>query len=127
MKFIFSISLQFLLLLVFTTAPSSRAWACGGQDKCAKETTEHKAKCQKDCCKKPNSESKKNKKGCCGDNCTCSVSITVMADLPTQLPLSNVPVFCPIFVEKRAFFFKKSVIQSTIQDIWQPPITVLSI
>jgi hypothetical protein len=121
MKFIASISFQFLLLLVFTTAPTAHAWACGGKDKCAKETTEHKSKCQKECCKKAHPNSKKNKKSCCGDNCNCSVSITVMADLPTQLPLSMSPDFCSIFVEKRAFIYKNAVLQSTIQDIWQPP------
>jgi hypothetical protein len=124
MKFIISISLNILLLLVFTTAPTTSTWACGG-DKCKKETTEHKSKCQKDCCKKPSSDSKKNKKGCCGDNCNCSVSITVMADMPTQLPLSISTNFCPIFIEKRPFFYKRAIIQSTIQDIWQPPITFL--
>jgi hypothetical protein len=127
MKFIVSISLHLLLLFVFTTAPNSRAWACGGKDNCKKETTEHKAKCKKDCCKKPYSESKKNKKGCCGDNCGCAVSLTVTADVPTQLSFNNAPIDCPLVQAKRAFFYKQSVIQSTIQDIWQPPITVLSV
>ena len=131
MKFIASISLHCLLLLVFTTAPTACAWACGGKKDCKNETTEHRAKCQKDCCKKVSSptktdkKDKKNKKDCCGDNCECAVSITVSADLPTQLPLSNFTIFPSIFIEKRAFFYKSALSQSIVQDIWQPPITRL--
>lgn len=126
MKLILSISLHLLLLLVFTTTPTTYVWACGGKDKCVKETTEHKAKCQKACCKKPHSDSKKNKKGCCGDNCDCAFSIIVIADLTTQSPLSIFTNLYSIFIEKRAFTYKSMVVQSSIQDIWQPPITCLS-
>lgn len=116
------------MLLVFTAAPTSYVWACcGGKDKSAKEVTEHKAKCQKDCCKKQQSPSKNSKKKCCGDNCECAVSIIVIADLSAQPPLSILSNFVPVFVEKRTFSYKRAVVQSTIQDIWQPPMTILSV
>ena len=126
MKFILSISLNVLLLLVFTAATTSCAWACGGKDNCKKETTEHKTKCQKDCCKKEHSDSKKNKKGCCGDDCSCSPIVTIVADLPKVLFTDNAN-FYPIFCIKNAFFYKQASPESTIQDILQPPISVLAI
>ena len=117
--------------------PSS-VWACGGKDKCKKETTEHtneykskpqskcKSKCQKDCCKKPCSDSKNNKKGCCGDDCSCSPVITIMGDLPIPLFLENAR-FYAVFNIKNAFFYKQSSSKSAIQDILQPPITAFRI
>lgn len=107
--------------------PSS-VWACGGKDKCKKETTKHKAKskCQKDCCKKPCSDSKNNKRGCCGDDCSCSPIVTVMGDLPIPLPIDNAR-FYHGFSIKNAFFYKEASPKSTIQDILQPPITASSI
>ena len=125
MKLFFSISPPVLLLLVFTAAPNTTIKACG-KDKCSKETTQHQSKCQANCCKKPTSDSKKQKKGCCGDDCTCTVSIMVTADLPQQLPLNNFPIR-PAFNVKSVFFYKQVSIKSTIQDIWQPPISLLSI
>ena len=127
MKQLFSISLNVLLLLVFTTTPSSYTWACG-KSKCKKEETQQtqshqKPTCQKGCCKKSGSDTKK--KNCCGDNCQCSVSITVSADMPKQLPLILSVKSVPIHFN--TFFYKQIIFQSTIQDIWQPPITVLSV
>ncbi len=127
MKLIFSISFNILLLLVFTSAPITSTWACGGKDKCAKETKEHTAKCQKECCKKLKSSSKKSKKNCCGDNCECAIPVITTADIPVQLSLEMSSNFVPVFVEKRRFLYKRVVVQSSIQDIWQPPITVLSV
>lgn len=103
-------------------------WACSGKNKCTKEITEHKAKskCQKDCCKKPCSDSKNKKKGCCGDDCSCSPIIIVMGDLPNPLSFDDVP-FYPVFSIKNAFFYKQAFPKSSIQDILQPPISVLSI
>ena len=128
MKFILSISLNIILLFVFTTMTTNSAWACSGKGKCQKETTEHisKSKCKKDCCKKPCSESKKSKKGCCGNDCSCSPTITNIGDLPKPLSIDNVR-FYPVFSIKNAFFYKQAFSKSTIQDILQPPITVLSI
>lgn len=107
--------------------PSS-VWACGGKDKCKKETTKHKAKfkCQKDCCKKPCSDSKNKKKGCCGDDCSCSSIITIVGDLPKPLFIDNAH-FYPVFNVENAFFYKQVSPKSPIQDILQPPISVRSI
>ncbi|MBL7818886.1 MAG: hypothetical protein JNL70_28055 [Saprospiraceae bacterium] len=128
MKFIISLSLNLLLLLVFTTAPISYVWACSGKDKCKKETTEHasKSKCEKDCCKKSCSDSKNKKKGCCGGDCSCSVSTLIMADLPKRLSIDKV-LLRPVFIVKNDFFFKQIFPKSTFQDIWQPPRAFLSI
>lgn len=123
MKFIFSISLNFILLLVFTTTPATSMWACG-KDKCKKEVAHTKSTCEKECCKKPPSDSKK--KNCCGGDCSCSVSIAFSADLPKQLPLDTW-LSRPVFVLKTVFSYKEAFSKSTIQDIWQPPITSLSI
>jgi hypothetical protein len=127
MKQIFSISLNILLLLVFTATPTSYISACG-KSKCKKEVVQHtashqKSTCQKGCCKKTDSHPKKNK--CCGDNCRCSVSITASADMPKQLPIILSIKSVPIY--SHTFFYKQVILQSTIQDIWQPPISVSSI
>ena len=125
MKFIVSISLNLMLLLVFTISTTNSAWACGKNcDK--KETLNSKPKCQKDCSQNCCSNSKNKKKKCCGDNCTCSVSVMFNADLPKQLTLETYPIR-PVFIVKSAFFYKQTFSKSTIQDIWQPPITALSI
>jgi hypothetical protein len=125
MKFIVSISLHLVLLFVFTTVTTSSAWACGNH-KPKKETAKAPSKCAKDCCKIPCSDSKNKKKNCCGDNCTCPVSLTVMADLPKQLLIQAV-LIRPVFMVKSVFFYQKTFSKSTVQDIWQPPITVLSV
>ena len=141
MKFILLLSLNVILLFVFTTMTPSSVWACGGKGKCQKEVTEqktkskyqkevteHKAKskCQKDCCKKPCSYSKNKKKGCCGDDCSCSPIITVFGDLPKLLSFEKIS-FYPVFSIKNPFFYKQAFSKSSIQDILQPPISVLAI
>ena len=125
MKFIVSISLHFMLLFVFTTAPMGHVWACG-KNKAAKEGVQHKPKCQKECCKKPCSNSKNKKKGCCGDDCQCAVSVLLLADLPKPFSFFNLSIQ-PVLIQKNAFFYKQVFSKSTIQDIWQPPITRLSV
>lgn len=120
---------------------TTSAWACGGKGKCQKEVTEHKtktkyqkevteqktkSKCPKDCCKKPSSDSKNKKKGCCGDNCSCSSIITIVGDLPKPLSIDDAP-FYPVFNVENAFFYKQVSPKSPIQDILQPPISVRSI
>ncbi|MBL7818922.1 MAG: hypothetical protein JNL70_28235 [Saprospiraceae bacterium] len=125
MKFIVSISLNCILLFVFTTVTTPPIWACG-KDKCKKESVQHLSNCQKDCCKKSCSDSKKKKKGCCGgDDCSCSPNLVVIADLPDALPI--ILTKRPITIQENSFFFISSFPKSSIQDIWQPPITVLSI
>ncbi len=126
MKFILSILLNILLLLVFTTVPTTYTWACG-KDNHKKETSQYRntSKCQKECCKKSCSNHKNKKKKCCGDNCNCAVSLTVIGDMPTPLQIDNLTIR-PVFIVKRAFFFKQSFPKSTVQDIWQPPIIALS-
>lgn len=123
MKLILSILLKCILLFVFTTLTTTSMWACG-KHHTKKEMAHHPTKCQKDCCKK---DSKNKKKGCCGDDdCICSVSTTVLGDLPQQLYFDIVPQR-PVFVLKRAFFYQQAFPKSSIQDIWQPPISVLSV
>ena len=123
MKYIISISFNILMLFVFTAAPTNYGWACG-KVKCSKETVQHKSKCQKDCCKTPHSNSKTKKKGCCEDNCSCSASITISADLPKYFNINLTQR--PVPVERSTFFYKQAFQNFSIQDIWQPPITVLS-
>ena len=140
MKKIMSISLKIVLLLVFTAATCTYAWACD-KNKSKKEVQHTVSKCQKACCKKSQSGSKSNcqsacckkhssdkqKKGCCGDgDCTCSVSITVLADLP-KLFILDIPSPLPVFILKNDFFYKQVFSNSSVNDIWQPPISVLSL
>ena len=137
-----SISLKIVLLFVFTTATYSSAWACY-KSKSKKETQHQTAKCQKSCCtkhqtgthsncqsaccKKNTSNTQKQKKGCCGDDdCSCSVSITVLADLPKSL-VFNFSNIIAVFNVKNSFFYKQPFPSSPFNDIWQPPISVLSI
>ncbi len=124
MKFIVSISLNLILLFVSTTITITSSWACG-KDNHKKETQYRTSKCQKDCYQNCCSSSKNKKKKCCGDNCMCSASVMLVADLPKQLTIDNFPTR-PVFIVKRAFFFKQAFSKSTIQDIWQPPIIALS-
>lgn len=125
MKFIVSISLNVMLLLVFTISTTNSAWACG-KNSHKKETLYSKSKSQKDCSQNCCSNSENKKKKCCGDNCTCSVSVMLIADLPKQLTIETFSTR-PVFIVKRDFFYKQAFSKSTIQDIWQPPITALSI
>ena len=82
--------------------------------------------CQSACCKKQSSDTQKQKKGCCGDgDCSCSVSTTVLADLP-KLFVLNIPNPLPVFILKNDFFYKQVSTISSVNDIWQPPISVLT-
>lgn len=128
MKYAVSISLNIVLLLVFTIANTVPSWACGKSNHRSQvqyQQAKCSSNCQKDCCKKSCADSKNKKKKCCGD-CSCSNSITVIADLPKQLPLNH-------FLKKHVFIFKSGFTyvelnsKPTIQDIWQPPITLLSV
>lgn len=142
MKALIHISLNVLLLLVFTAISPSVAWACG-KSASKKEVSAHSKQCQKACCKKAKSSSKshcqnacckkhssdtqKQKKGCCGDgDCSCSFSTTHLADLP-KLFVLDMPSSLPVFIFKNDFFYKRVFTNSSINDIWQPPISDLSI
>jgi hypothetical protein len=120
MKPKFSISLSVLLFFVFTTITTNSAWACG------KSNHKKEVKCQKECCKKACKDSKDKKKDCCGDDCSCPITVTIMADLPKQFCIESFTKQS-VFVVKNRFFYKQSLPKFTIQDIWQPPITTLSV
>ena len=146
MKKLLSISLKIVLLFVFTTATYFSAWACDKSKSkkevqhavsnrvskcqkacCKKEQSSSNNNCQSTCCKKQSSDAQKQKKGCCGDgDCSCSVSITVLADLP-KLFVLNFSSPLPVFIPKNDFFYKQVFSNSSVNDIWQPPISVLSI
>ena len=137
-----SISLKIVLLFVFTTATYMSALACDKSSSkkaihptvskcqktcCKKVQSSSKSNCQSVCCQKHSSDSQKEKKGCCGDgDCSCSVSTTVLADLP-KLFILNFSSLSPVFISKNDFFYKQAFTISSITDIWQPPISVLSI
>lgn len=142
MKYLFNILLNFLLLFVFTAASYTSAWACD-KSKSKKEIKLQTAKCQKSCCKKHQavthsncqsscckkntSHAQEQKKGCCGDDdCSCSISITILGDLPKSL-VFNIPNITSVFNVKNTFFYKQSFHSSSFNDIWQPPISNLSI
>lgn len=113
------------MILAFGLLPTSSLYACSGKKQTCKKEAKHPQKCQKDCCKK-SSDPKKKKKGCCGDDdCSCAPNLVVIADLPYQLPI----LFSkePILIQENSFFFIYSIPKSSIQDIWQPPITILSV
>jgi hypothetical protein len=143
MKLLLSISFKIVLLL-FTATSFSSAWACGKNSpknesaqtvsKCTKSCCKKAQKSLKDncnntksCCKKQGSNTQKQKKGCCGDgDCQCSVSVTYLADLPKRISL---PVFhiTPVLNQKSLFYYKQVLALSSINDIWQPPISNLLI
>ena len=129
MKCVISISFNVMLLLVFTIASPTPAWACGKSSH-KKEAQYHQSKCpsncQKECCKKPCADSKNKKKKCCGGDCACSTSTIVIADLPKQFSIDNF-LKKPVFISKTVFSYREINSKSTIQDIWQPPITLLSV
>ena len=128
MKYAVSISLNIVLLLVFTIANIVPARACGKsnhRNQVQYQQAKCSSNCQKDCCKKSCADSKNKKKKCCGD-CSCSNSITVIADLPKQLPLDNF-LKKTVFISKTVFTYIEINSKSTIQDIWQPPITLFSV
>lgn len=123
MKLIVSISLNCILLFAFMTLTTTSMWACG-KHHIKNKITHNPTKCQKDCCKK---DSKNKKKSCCGDDdCICSVSITVFGDLPQQLYF-DIVLQHPVFILKRPFFYQQAFSKSSINSIWQPPISDLSI
>lgn len=142
MKKGFTISLNIVLLLFFTVTINTTMWACD-KSKTQKEAQHSTAKCQKSCCKKHQAgtvancrsaccDTKTNrtshqKKGCCGDgDCSCSISTTVSADLP-KLVFPNISIKSPVFIVKNTFFYKQVFTKSSINAIWQPPISDLSI
>jgi hypothetical protein len=142
MKKGFTISLNIVLLLFLTVTSNTPMWACG-KSKTQKEAQHSMAKCQKSCCKKhqagtvancksaccdkKTTQSSHQKKGCCGDGgCSCSVSTTVSADLP-KLALPQISIQSPVLNRKTNFLYKQVHIKSSINSIWQPPISVLSI
>lgn len=142
MKKGFTISLNIVLLLFFTVTSQNALWACD-KGKAEKETRHKTAKCQKSCCvknhrgtdincksvccEKNKTKTEHQKKGCCGDgDCSCSVSTTVLADLP-KLYLFDFSKIPPVFIVKNTFFYKQVFTKSSINSIWQPPISDLSI
>lgn len=117
-------------------------WACD-KSKVKKETQHLASKCQKSCCKKQESgtathcksaccdkkatKTNHQKKGCCGNgDCQCSISTTVSADLP-KFVFPQISIKLPVFNRKNIFSYKQVFINSSINDIWQPPINDLSI
>ena len=129
MKFKVSIFLNVMFLMVFTIAATTPTWACGKSGH-KKKAQVHQSKCssdcKKECCKKPCPNSKNKEKNCCGGDCTCSTSTIVVADLPKQFSIDNF-LKKPVFISKTVFSYREINSKSTIQDIWQPPITLLSI
>lgn len=142
MQSLLSISLKIVLLFVFTTATHLSAWACDKSESkkevqhtvskcqkacCKKTQSSSKSNCQNACCKKHTSDTQKQKKGCCGDgDCSCSVSTTVLADLPKSFILDFLST-SPVFILRNDFFYKQVFSNSSVNDIWQPPISVLSL
>ncbi len=124
MKFIVSILLYLMPVFVFTTVIMNTARACGTHNP-KSEVQNNKTKCPKNCCTKSCSHSKNKKKNCCGNGCSCSVSIVSLADLPKQIIINKVRLRLPLFV-KSIFFYEKAFQTSATQDIWQPPIIVIS-
>lgn len=142
MKKGFTISLNIVLLLFFTVTSNTTMWACD-KSKTKKETQHNTAKCQKSCCKKhqtgtaincqsaccdkKTNKASHQKKGCCGDgDCQCSISTTVSADLP-KLVFPQISIKSPVLNRKTNFLYKQVFTKSSINSIWQPPISDLSI
>ena len=117
MKLLISIGLNIALLFVFTAAPTSHAWACGG--KSLKKEIKCKVGCKKECCK--NAHSKNKKGGCrgCNGNCCCNVSTSVFAVL--EQSIFELHSFIPIFEEKQPISYKKGFPKSVYIEFWQPP------
>lgn len=141
MKYLTHILLKVLLLFVFTATSHTIAWACG-KSQPKKQTQQYAARCQKSCCKKQQTRTYANcqstccqkktantgkpQKGCCGDSdCSCSVTVTVLADLPQSLSL-DIYNITPTVVIKNTFFYQQSFPLSSLNDIWQPPISALA-
>jgi hypothetical protein len=131
MKNWISISLHWILWLVFLATPASDVYACG-KNCCSKpETIENQSikelkpsKCGSDCAKKCQHSHKKDSKKGCSDDCNCSISVIIVADLTPKLGWQF--RFQTIFLENNLFLYQQACSQTALQAIWQPPITRLS-
>jgi hypothetical protein len=131
MKNWISILLHFLLWLVVLATPASDAYACG-KTCCSKpETIENQivkqiksSKCGSDCAQKCHHSHHKNSKKGCGDDCNCSTTVIIVADLLPKIRFSF--LFQTYFVKKGVFLYQQAFSKSVIHAVWQPPITFLS-
>jgi hypothetical protein len=131
MKNWISISLHLLLWLVFLATPASDAYACG-KTCCSKPETienqpikqEESSKCGSECAQKCHHSHKKDSKKGCGDDCNCSTTVVMVADLPQKI--NFVFYFKTNFVEKCFFLYQQACSKSVIYAVWQPPITFLA-
>ena len=120
-----------LLWLVFLTTSASDAYACG-KNCCSKtQNIESQAikvvkstKSGKDCAQKCHHSHKKDSKKGCGDDCNCSTTVMMVADLPQKVIFSF--HFQSIFLTKSRFSYQQACSKPVFQAIWQPPITQLS-
>jgi hypothetical protein len=127
MKNWISISLHWILWLVFLATPASDVYACG-KNCCSKpETIENQSikevkssKCGSDCAKKCQHSHKKDSKKGCGDDCNCYTNNVIVADLPSKIRFSL--FFQTIFIEKNIFLYQQPFSKRVLQAIWQPPI-----
>lgn len=138
MKKGFIISLNIVLLLFFTLTNNTTMWACDKnktqkevqyifpkcQKLCCKEhQTEASANCQSACCSEETTKTSKQKKSCCGDgDCQCSISTTVSAELP-KLVFPQISIKSPVLNRKTCFLYKQGFTKSSLNSIWQPPIS----
>ncbi len=136
------ISLNFALLMFFTLISQADLSACDktkphnvkqhiaskcSKTCCKKNLSSSSINCKSACCDKHTAHSKKTKNGCCGEgNCSCSFSTTVSADLP-QLYFPYISILLPVLNRKTKFSYKQVFTKSSIQTIWQPPISAHSI
>ena len=127
MKNWISILLHFILWLVLVATPTSNVYACG-KTCCSKpETIENQVikqvesyKCGSECAQKcHHSHNKDSKKGC-GDDCNCSTTVVIVAELPQKIRFYF--HFQTIFVEKGLFLYQQVSSTPVPQAIWQPPI-----
>ena len=118
MKLLISIWLNVAVLCVFTAAPTSHTWACGGKDH--EKEVKCKTNCKKNCCKKSNSKHKKdNCNDDCNGNCCCTASTFTFAVL--EQSTFELRSFTPVFEEKQAISYKKHFPKSVFIKFWQPP------
>ena len=135
MKILTTILLPLALMLTFGLTPTASLYACGGNNHACKKEVK-KETTEKSCCKKEKKTKKScHKSKCCGENCKgdcsengcqCPVPSTILADLPKRFIL-DFSTNKAVFVQKNLFSYQQISSKSTIQDIWQPPITVLSV
>jgi hypothetical protein len=131
MKNCISILLHLLLWLVFLATPATDVYACGNN--CCKKPEKSEQSVQKEaeksnCCSKEaqkcqHSHNKDSKKGC-GDDCNCSISVIIVADLIPKIVLQF--RFQTIFIKNHLFLYQQACPKSVIHAVWQPPITSLS-